>query len=303
MFNYNIKTLSLVLSITVCSFLLFSSCSAAISELDNLANLKYRRIVNTISSANNTKRVLTLAGNGEHHRLKPEEYGARNDVELFHKMALKSSEPATDKVTGHRYSEMYGGLMIPYIRTQHKAKKNVKFLEIGLGCKMFYGPGVSVKLWKKLFLETDEIWEADYDVECVKQSQKDNKLIGINVVTGDQSNFNDLKKWVETTGGNYDIVIDDGGHNEVLIRNSLSVLWPQVKPGGLYFIEDLQAAPIMGNHIKSWIDQLLLGKKSKDRLSEIPANVRNIMCQAEACVISKCEEGNNGGSTMCSPFH
>ena len=33
-----------------------------------------------------------------------------------------------------------------------------------------------------------------------------------------------------------------GGHTQDQIFNSFMTLWPTVKPGGLYFIEDLQVA-------------------------------------------------------------
>ena len=190
--------------------------------------------------------------------------------------------------------------MIPYIRAQHRAGKKIKFLEIGLGCKMGYGPGVSVKLWKNLFLETDEIWEAEYEEKCVEMAREEKKLEGIHVVTGDQGNITTLNRWVQETGGDFDIVIDDGGHQYKLILNSIQVLWPQVKPGGLYFIEDLQVEPTMTDHIKGWIDQLLLTTERKNHPSVIPKNVRNIMCQREACVLSKCAPNHNDGATYCS---
>eukprot|EP01035_Chromulina_nebulosa_P033749 gene33749-45199_t len=133
-----------------------------------------------------------------------------DDVQLFYKTAMESSSPPTDKVTAHSFSEMYGLYLLPYIRAQHRDGKKIKFLEIGLGCKMGYGPGVSVKLWKNIFQPSDEIWEAEYEADCVAQARKENKLEGINVVTGDQGNFTDLNRWVKESGGNFDIVIDDG---------------------------------------------------------------------------------------------
>ena len=56
-------------------------------------------------------------------------------------------------------------------------------LEIGLGCDMDYGPGASIPVWKTLFQRAD-IWEAEYNRNCVKRNTE--KLKGINVLTGNQ---------------------------------------------------------------------------------------------------------------------
>ena len=83
-------------------------------------------------------------------------------------------------------------------------------LEIGLGCDMDYGPGASTALWKKLFPNAD-LWEAEFNAEFVKK-HRDDKLKGFNVLTGDQGDEAVLDTWVQDSGGNFDVVIDDGGH-------------------------------------------------------------------------------------------
>ncbi len=72
------------------------------------------------------------------------------DPQKFYQIAMSSS-PITDKVKGvpyvtekgisadHRYQEMYGTLLLPYVRQRHMLQKKIKFLEIGLGCTMNYG--------------------------------------------------------------------------------------------------------------------------------------------------------------------
>ena len=45
------------------------------------------------------------------------------------------------------------------------------------------------------------------------------------------------------SGGQYDMVIDDGGHLMKLQKPSFEVLWDHVMPGGVYFIEDLDVVP------------------------------------------------------------
>ncbi len=36
-----------------------------------------------------------------------------------------------------------------------------------------------------------------------------------------------------------DVIVDDGGHYRWLQRDSVQILWPCLKEGGLYFIEDI----------------------------------------------------------------
>ena len=118
----------------------------------------------------------------------------------------KSLNPVTDKVTDHSYQIMYGRFLLPY----YQQNPSMKMLEIGLGCDMNYGPGASVAVWKKLFPEA-ELWEAEFDSQCVEK-HRDDMLKGIFVLTGDQGDDAVLDSWVELSGGNFDVVIDDGGH-------------------------------------------------------------------------------------------
>ncbi len=60
------------------------------------------------------------------------------DPQKFYEIA-NSCDPVSDKVNLHRYQEMYGTYLLPYVRRQHFLKKKTKFLEIGLGCDSFYG--------------------------------------------------------------------------------------------------------------------------------------------------------------------
>ena len=61
----------------------------------------------------------------------------------------QSKDPVTDKVVAHQYDLMYGIFLLPlYHSFDHEARK-FKFLEIGLGCDMNYGPGASVAVWKR----------------------------------------------------------------------------------------------------------------------------------------------------------
>jgi len=201
--------------------------------------------------------------------------------------AARSLRPVTDKVTSHTYQVMYGRFLMPY----YNRNPSMKMLEIGLGCDMGYGPGASVALWQKLFPKAN-LWEAEYNSECVIKNSK--KLEGINVLVGDQGNETVLDEWINKSGGNFDVIIDDGGHQNCQIWTSLQKLWPTVKSGGLYFIEDMQVGRragymkfttkscnnslIMSEDINKIIDKLLYKQKT---------DIESIFCQREACVLIK----------------
>ena len=77
-------------------------------------------------------------------------------------------------------------------------------------------------------------------------AKKQGKLDGFNVMVGDQGDNKTLDDWVEKSGGNFDVIIDDGGHHNCQIMASFIKLWPTIKPGGLYFIEDIQVGKWRG---------------------------------------------------------
>lgn len=174
-----------------------------------------------------------------------------------------------------------------------QANPAAKMFEIGLGCGMGYGPGASVMFWKSLFPNVT-LWEADYNAACVVDSKAKGFLEGIKVVTGDQGNPSIVQGWVNKTGGHFDVVIDDGGHANKQIRTSFEVLWPHVKAGGLYFLEDLQVGReggwadggvVISDMVQAWVEQLLTKKPPGDL--PLPAGVHSIFIQREACMLRK----------------
>jgi len=212
-----------------------------------------------------------------------------NGIDIYRNAAI-GFKPVTDKVTTHTYQIMYGRFLLPY----YHQIPTMKMLEIGLGCDMGYGPGASVALHKKLFPQA-ELWEAEYDAACVEK-HRDGTLKGINLLTGDQGDDTVLDGWIEQSGGKFDVVIDDGGHHNCQIWHSFQKLWPTVKPGGLYFIEDMQVAKlgqyrgattetcgkdlIVPEKLKEYMDDLIYDTKRK-------TDVEFIFCQSEACVLGK----------------
>lgn len=89
-----------------------------------------------------------------------------------------------------------------------------------MGCDMMYGPGRSVALWRTVLGAHADLWEAEFDGACVQRSVENGKLEGIHTLVGDQGDKETLYKWVEESGGSFDIIIDDGGHRNAQIKVS-----------------------------------------------------------------------------------
>ena len=209
-------------------------------------------------------------------------------------------EKETDKVSTHRYHLSYD-THLTYIK-HHRAKgKKVKLLEIGLGCTMNTGYA-SIQTWKAYFGSTLDLYVADIDKECAAkvQSHLPNKIL-----IGDQGNETDLRRFVKESGGNFDIIVDDGSHYSAHQMESFRVLWEHgLKPGGLYFIEDIEgenrtlsSGPQLDakSFTRDWVlelmNELLTGPLEwKDPSINLPKGLQYITVQREMAMFKKCRE-------------
>jgi SAM-dependent methyltransferase len=113
-----------------------------------------------------------------------------------------------------------------------------KVLEIGVET------GRSHRLWLEYFPNAKiygyDIFEYGYDE--LQRLQEGNPFLDRSVMfKGDQSNIEDLNRFKSEYGGDFDMIIDDGGHTMEQMQTSLNHLWDSVKPGGIYVIEDLHS--------------------------------------------------------------
>lgn len=82
------------------------------------------------------------------------------------------------------------------------------------------------------------------------------------IFLGDQKDVPFMQGVVESSGGQFDIIIDDGGHWGEQIRASFGVLWPSLADGGVYVVEDLGMKPskeLQSSFVRDllgWQDQL-----------------------------------------------
>lgn len=136
----------------------------------------------------------------------------------------------TDKGTmeyGHSYTETYHELF------DQISKNRIKILEIGVADPRF--PGASLKMWSEYFYNI-ELIGYDINPDAKKFEQKN-----VSVFIGDQNNTSDLEKCIETYGGEFDIIIDDGSHYGEHVVTSFKTIYQHLKDGGYYIIEDLHA--------------------------------------------------------------
>lgn len=109
-------------------------------------------------------------------------------------------------------------------------------LEIGLGCDMNYGPGASYALWLE-YLPNVDLYFIEYDGDCVAKWTQ--AFPDATVFVGDQADAAFLQTVIDESGGDFDIIVDDGGHHMDQLRISYDTLIDALKPGGYYFLEDL----------------------------------------------------------------
>ena len=141
---------------------------------------------------------------------------------------LGTDKGTLESVWGHGYTLTYNRLF-DVLNTGH-----VRMLEIGVADPRF--PGASPKMWAEYF---DDLYFVGYDINPDAKAFQGGK---VHIFIGDQNNPEDLEKCIEVYGGQWDIIMDDGSHWEEHILTSFRNLFPYVKPGGYYIIEDLHSA-------------------------------------------------------------
>tara|TARA_R110000851_G_scaffold19832_10_gene60554 strand:+ start:3339 stop:4070 length:732 start_codon:yes stop_codon:yes gene_type:complete len=142
-----------------------------------------------------------------------------NDLEKI------ARETETDKWQ-HEYTNYYS-LWFEPIRYDE-----LKILEIGVYT------GASIRMWERYF-PNSKIYGVDNGTICSKETM--NKLKSDRVITEyiDQSSRESLQEFIDTHGGEFDIILDDGFHYQEHQQVSWGFLFPHLKKGGLYIIEDI----------------------------------------------------------------
>lgn len=115
----------------------------------------------------------------------------------------------------------------------------IRVLEIGIGGYDNMTPGGgSLKMWKRYFTR-GQVYGIDiFDKPHVNETR-------VRALRGRQDDPAFMREVGETYGP-FDVVIDDGSHVNEHVRTSLELMFPYVRGGGCYVIEDLWTSYLPG---------------------------------------------------------
>ena len=135
----------------------------------------------------------------------------------------------TDKWAGHWYTQHYQRYFRPLKR------KRLSLLEIGVGgYENSTQGGASLRMWKAYFRNSRIVGIDLYDKTQFREHR-------IDIRQCDQTDSESLHHLSSEYGG-FDIVIDDGSHLNGHVIKTFNVLFPLLRPNGIYVVEDTQTA-------------------------------------------------------------
>lgn len=154
--------------------------------------------------------------------------------------------------------------------------QEINLLEIGIA------RGGSLHAWRDYFPKAS-IW--GLDIKNMFPENSNVKIVpDVEYLCGDQGDEEFMKKlagiWDKKP---LDIVIDDGGHKSHQQQTSWKYLWPKMRHGGLYIIEDLHVANRRGFLTHGWDSTL-------NWLKTLPVKKAFYFCQRfdrDICVMAK----------------
>ena len=197
----------------------------------------------------------------------------------------------TDKAVGlHDYTEVYDSYFDPI------KDDKINFLEIGIA------NGGSLNLWEAYFKNANIIG-LDINPECIKHEGGRKK-----VYIGSQTD--EVMLWkIYNENKPLSVIIDDGSHRWDHQIKTFVAVFPWLKSGGLYFIEDLHTSYVNPsewsfgdctaiNYLKTLVDDVMLRGKSFMGIQEIDGksfsynehHIEYITFHKSLCVIKKREK-------------
>lgn len=100
-----------------------------------------------------------------------------------------------------------------------------------------YDDAPSLKMWRE-YLPKAELF--GFDIADFSAAPAMPAAI---ICRGDMGNTDDLARLIQTSGGKFDVIIDDASHASHHQQIALEFLYAHLKKGGYYFIEDLHFQP------------------------------------------------------------
>jgi SAM-dependent methyltransferase len=125
----------------------------------------------------------------------------------------------SDKCTHHNYSETYDRLLSPL------RDSATDILEIGIE------NGCSLRAWREYFPNA-HIYGLEKEESKLFQSER---ITTIRCDTTERDRMIELA----ATLPSFDFICDDGSHVVTEQVWAVAVLWPRLKPGGIYVVEDI----------------------------------------------------------------
>lgn len=200
-----------------------------------------------------------------------------DEIAISHGTDKATSHPIVRDGKGHGYTPFYDQFFTP-VRESH-----IKFLEIGVG------GAESIKTWLEYFPNA-----RIFGVDIVHDTNPWNTPgetpdARYTFNQGDQSDDTFWKCFLADHGGDWDVICDDGGHASNQIITTFKHLWPALKPGGLYCIEDLNCAyaGISGFCPAGWQNHLDFIKDMVDSINREQREIKSLHYSRELAIIQK----------------
>lgn len=150
-------------------------------------------------------------------------------IRLGRNLTSIAEATGSDKAGSHFYTQHYLTHFLPL------RKKRLLLLEIGIGGYQYpHEGGNSLRMWKAFFPKARIVGVDIHDKSCHEESR-------IQTFMGSQTDESFLKALVETIGAP-DIIIDDGSHLNSDVIKTFTCLFPLLKTGGYYVVEDIQTS-------------------------------------------------------------
>jgi predicted O-methyltransferase YrrM len=143
----------------------------------------------------------------------------------------KGSADRDQRLQALRYMDYYAEYFARHFARPEKVKS---VLEIGTNT------GASLRIWAEFFPNAD-VLGVDVTRQYEVAERLDHPRISTHIVEpGRADSSSKAVKWAEHLGHNsFDIIIDDGSHDQYDQQDSLGFLFPYLSRGGLYVIEDI----------------------------------------------------------------
>lgn len=135
----------------------------------------------------------------------------------------------SDKSTHHNYGTTYERLLA----SRRQSATNILELGVMHGC--------SLRAWREYFPNAT-IWGMDNNADMLTKITDRDRLMLLHADTRDRDAF--MK--IASSLPEMDFICDDCGHVQVEQVWALAVLWPRLKSGGIYIVEDIYKPEYLG---------------------------------------------------------